>query len=226
MDDSILTSMQREVLRALFSSGMEHQGYYLTGGTALAEFYLRHRFSDDLDVFTRADRNLIDDFEDLRPRLTQMNLAIDILQLNPQHITIFLKSGSEAEQLKLEFAKDVPARMAPPLRREGIVVDSFEDIAVNKICTILSRTEPKDACDLYFILKESKFTLDFLLDRAREKEVLFETEEGKLRFAANLLSLTKLAIAPRLIKAISISEMNQYLTELAQELLLRMRPRR
>jgi hypothetical protein len=29
------------------------RGYYLTGGTALAEFYLHHRLSEDIDFFTR-----------------------------------------------------------------------------------------------------------------------------------------------------------------------------
>ncbi|MBI3956224.1 nucleotidyl transferase AbiEii/AbiGii toxin family protein [Candidatus Gottesmanbacteria bacterium] len=29
--------------------------YYLTGGTALSEFYLHHRLSEDIDFFTRSE---------------------------------------------------------------------------------------------------------------------------------------------------------------------------
>ncbi|PIP31376.1 hypothetical protein COX24_03940 [bacterium (Candidatus Gribaldobacteria) CG23_combo_of_CG06-09_8_20_14_all_37_87_8] len=43
------------------------QSFYLTGGTALAEFYLKHRFSEDLDFFSEKE-------------------------VNPQDISIYLKT--------------------------------------------------------------------------------------------------------------------------------------
>ena len=53
MESSVLTPLQKQVLVALFDSGLADREYYLTGGTALSAFYLQHRFSDDLDLFTR-----------------------------------------------------------------------------------------------------------------------------------------------------------------------------
>lgn len=47
----ILTSLQEEVLR-IFDETEEAELFYLTGGTALAAFYLQHRLSRDLDLFT------------------------------------------------------------------------------------------------------------------------------------------------------------------------------
>jgi hypothetical protein len=45
----------------------------------------------------------------------------------------------EDSGLKVEFARDVPARMAPPEMHGYFIVDSFEDIAVNKVGAILGR---------------------------------------------------------------------------------------
>ncbi len=47
----LLTPLQREFLR-LFAGLPDQERFYLTGGTALSEFYLGHRLSFDLDLFT------------------------------------------------------------------------------------------------------------------------------------------------------------------------------
>jgi hypothetical protein len=47
----IITDLQREIL-TIFSEIHDSKMFYLTGGTALAEFYLGHRKSFDLDIFT------------------------------------------------------------------------------------------------------------------------------------------------------------------------------
>jgi hypothetical protein len=68
-----------------------------------------------------------------------------------------------------------------PFRTFGkVAVDSFEDIAVNKIRAILGRdpSEPKDFVDLYFILRRSAFTLEYLLERAKKKEAALDREDG------------------------------------------------
>jgi predicted nucleotidyltransferase component of viral defense system len=113
---------------------------------------------------------------------------------------------------------------------EGVTVDSFEDIATNKICAILSRqpSEPKDFYDLYFILKESQFTLDYLISRAREKEALLDSEEGVLLLAANLLTVRNLALMRelelRVVKPTSTEQIRDFLLPLATELSQRYRP--
>lgn len=48
----ILTPLHKRVLDALFAEEAFAGAFYLTGGTALAAFYLKHRHSDDLDFFT------------------------------------------------------------------------------------------------------------------------------------------------------------------------------
>src|SRR6059036_1225209 len=71
MDSKVLTSLQERVLVALFENGLGDRGYYLSGGTALAEYYLQHRYSDDLDFFTR-DR---ESFKQATPRVREAALA-------------------------------------------------------------------------------------------------------------------------------------------------------
>src|SRR5450432_3631958 len=46
---SELTSLQTKVLRAFFE---RERGFFVTGGAALVGYYLHHRLTDDLDLFT------------------------------------------------------------------------------------------------------------------------------------------------------------------------------
>jgi predicted nucleotidyltransferase component of viral defense system len=47
----LLTPLQRRLLAEIGGSPLRDQ-FFLTGGTALAAFYLYHRYSVDLDLFT------------------------------------------------------------------------------------------------------------------------------------------------------------------------------
>src|SRR5579872_5517939 len=51
--DQILTPFHQKLLKRFAASSMGRH-FFLTGGTALAAFYLHHRLSDDLDLFTEA----------------------------------------------------------------------------------------------------------------------------------------------------------------------------
>ncbi len=192
MPASLLTLLQRRVLTSFFQSNLGQLGYYLTGGTALAEFYLHHRYSDDLDFFTRKQDRLDQDFRHFLDLIPSYGLTISSKTMSGDYLKLFVREdGSGEEELKIEFARDVPAQMATFSIHDGVVVNSFEDIATNKICAILSRqpSEPKDFYDLYFILKDSHFTLDYLINRAQEKEALLDTEDGVLLFTANLMTV-------------------------------------
>ncbi len=51
----VISDIQKSILLD-FPSVTDAGQFYLTGGTALAEFYLKHRKSNDLDFFTPIDR--------------------------------------------------------------------------------------------------------------------------------------------------------------------------
>ena len=47
----VISSVQEEIFKN-FGEVKDSDQFYLTGGTALAYFYLKHRQSNDLDFFT------------------------------------------------------------------------------------------------------------------------------------------------------------------------------
>lgn len=55
MGQTLLTPHQHDVLEFVSNEPNLTKPYYLTGGTALTEFYLHHRLSEDLDFFTEAE---------------------------------------------------------------------------------------------------------------------------------------------------------------------------
>lgn len=225
----VLSEMQARVLNALFKGGIGSLGYYLTGGTALAEFYLQHRRSDDLDLFTREKRLFKQDYEKLLGILSEQGIEIASQELSDEFMRFFVSEmGQDQEKLKVEFARDVPSMIGPPISHEEIIVDSFEDIAVNKICAILEREPPevKDFVDLFFILKETKYSVDYLVNRAAEKEGSLDSELGKLGFATNLSRVDAFRFLPRMIKPLSLVELKAFLLPIAREMIMRMRPQR
>jgi len=50
----ILTKLQRKIL-VFFSNLPDKDAFYLTGGTALSAFFIKHRMSHDLDFFTNVE---------------------------------------------------------------------------------------------------------------------------------------------------------------------------
>src|SRR3989344_1844687 len=49
---SILTPEQKLIFDKISKSEYFRSNFYFTGGTALSQFYLKHRFSEDLDFFS------------------------------------------------------------------------------------------------------------------------------------------------------------------------------
>ena len=54
----ILTNLEKKILN-LFSSLSDKDVFYLTGGTALSAFFLKHRKSHDLDFFTNVEELIL-----------------------------------------------------------------------------------------------------------------------------------------------------------------------
>lgn len=57
--DNVPTEAQRRFLEEFFNRDPICAHFYLSGGTALAGFYLHHRFSEDIDLFTRDASKII-----------------------------------------------------------------------------------------------------------------------------------------------------------------------
>ena len=169
MGQTILTKDQEAVLALIGRDKDIAPIFYLSGGTALAAFYLQHRYSDDLDFFTNAG-----DF----PQITVERIAqeiqhavgaekIEYQRLYDRRIFFFKKSGGD--DLKLEFTFYPFAHIHPPTKQGGMLIDSVDDLAANKVMATVERHAPKDVVDLYFLMTKKGYTLDTLLARAKKK---------------------------------------------------------
>ncbi len=158
-----LTAGQTAILDRLGESELADV-FYLTGGTALAAFYLHHRDSLDLDLFSR--------------RPFDPKKAIRFVTALADGPIIPHSAGDRyqftvpllGERLRVEFVHydfDLVARSG--LAHGRVAVDSLRDIAANKASAIIERVEPKDFADLFFILQRPDLDVGLVVDDCRRK---------------------------------------------------------
>ena len=161
------------VLEAFFRGGPRADDFYLTGGTALAGFYLHHRRSDDLDLFTRDAANLDRRVHEsrLHGALSAAGLAIDRAVDRGTMVQYMLEGDPDPDHrlVKIDLAFDNPPYFAAPRWLDGVAVDDLLAIAVNKV-TALGRREPRDYLDLFVIVRSGRHRLEDLMPMAREKD--------------------------------------------------------
>jgi len=146
------------------------QHFYLTGGTALAEFYLGHRKSFDLDLFT-AEKNLVLPFGRLVEDTLEREYTLTIVR-RFETFTEF-EIGFAEERIRLQLAYDSPARFENPVESDtGIRVSHYRDIITDKLLAFYGRAEPRDAVDLFFILQREDFWR--LTEMATQKDPGFD----------------------------------------------------
>jgi hypothetical protein len=166
-----LYKIQDKVLAAL----SDHFGiFHLTGGTALGRFYLHHRYSEDLDLFTNQHPGFAQAATNIRNILKkQFNTSDDKVVLYPDYIRIWIPGEAE---LKVEMVNDVAARWGAPVLYGTTPVDNVGNILANKITAIISRDEPKDVFDLVSIASNFSFNWGEVFVYAMQKAIIAETD--------------------------------------------------
>lgn len=166
--ENVLYPFQDEVLAA--AAGVE-TGFYLTGGTALGRVHLRHRYSEDLDLFVNDD----DRFQTWADRLLEKwrsaaGWQLTIQRRDPRFVRALVSKGELP--LKVEFVNDVQGRVGIPARHERFgLVDTKENILANKITALLDREEPKDLADVWGLCRRGGLVLHDALVGASSKAV-------------------------------------------------------
>jgi predicted nucleotidyltransferase component of viral defense system len=217
MTTSILTPLQRDFLRAFFTRPAS-QFFFLTGGTAISEFYLHHRYSEDIDLFT-IDHGALQLMESDIPSLAdelgcRWKPGVKAADYRP----IFLQRGAEPS-LKIDFVREAGPQLGEHQLFENVIVDSELNIAVNKVAAIFGRTAPKDFVDLYFLLKKG-YDLDELMQLAKEKDLGFT----EFYFANMLRQGQNLTTMPRMIQPLALEELHQFFQERATQIMVRLKP--
>ncbi|MBI2639141.1 nucleotidyl transferase AbiEii/AbiGii toxin family protein [Candidatus Peregrinibacteria bacterium] len=155
---TLLDATQKKFLAAFQKSELAKY-FYWTGGTLLAEEYLHHRFSEDLDFFS--DRLFFDEYiaaqiAELR-RKTGAKSVQEVKRLNRRQFVF--EYGKR--QLKVEFVYFPFPRFDKRQHSKcwKINIDSLRDIAANKTHAAFERNEPKDVFDFYWIIQRGRFSL-------------------------------------------------------------------
>jgi hypothetical protein len=165
-----LTPLQQDFLAA-FSQIPDQSSFYLTGGTALAEYYLGHRLSFDLDLFTAEAELVLPISYIIQEKCAINDLRISVSRRFVSYVEFILSRGDE--QLKVDLALDSPFRFDPPLETDlGVWVNDFQDLRIDKLLAYYGRVEPRDAVDLYFIFQRN--SINELLKLAEQKDPGFD----------------------------------------------------
>lgn len=215
MIKSQLTKQQQQFLFFFSSEKSLCSTFYFSGGTCLSEYYLHHRYSEDLDFFSEHEFNPIDITVLLQSNKNIIGYnQIDFQQSFNRNIYHLIFSPDYS--LKIEFTYFPFKRIDTKGKMENISIDSLKDIAVNKVFTIMQKPRGRDFYDLYFILKkEPHWTIKKLLELARMK---FNFRIDYLQFGAKMMEVTKLQDDPLLIHDVSNKEVEQFILEEAKKL--------
>ncbi len=202
--------IQKKVLN-LFSKSPLKDIFYWTGGTLLSVIYLHHRQSRDLDFFS----NQVFTYNQIIGFVRSLKKRLKLTKIEEKKIfdrwEFFLQ---DKDELRIEFVFYDHPKLRLRKKWQGILVDSLNDIAANKVMALFDRSDPKDLVDLYFILIKKNYKVKTLLKFAEKKfgvkleEVAFWSECCK-----NLKDLG--VISPLLIvkdKQKTIAKIKEYFT--------------
>ena len=211
-----LTPLQRELLLAFFE---RERGFYLTGGAALAGFYLHHRETTDLDFFTH-DK---DAFERGTFALTEaaadVGAALSVKQDAPGFKRYLVSRNGDSVVVDTVWER-VPG--ACPTKKEvgRVILDLPEEILVNKLTTVVSRSEPRDIVDL-MLLERSGLSIDAALPKALAKDG--GCTPATLAWVLSEVAISDGAILPG---RVPVEECRTFLAGLIDRLLRAAAPRR
>ncbi len=166
----ILSTTQKRIL-VFFGKLKDSASFNLTGGTALSDFYLGHRRSFDLDLFT-SDKGLILPFSrTVEDEFPKQGFSVKVIHRFQSFVEFEI--GEQEEKVRIQLALDSPFRFKPPEKSDiGIMVNNFHDLVVDKFLAFFGRAEPRDTIDLFFILKNTD--INELLELASKKDPGFD----------------------------------------------------
>lgn len=203
------TSLKRDFLNAWFA---EDQRFFLTGGSALGMFYLDHRRSYDLDLFTT---EAVDAFL-LRNQILRLATSIgatcEPLQSSPDFHRFELRRGDDREVVDLVIDR-VPQLDAEKNRFGAIQVDTLREIIANKWAAVLGRTELKDLVDLYFLEKAGHDIMGHVADAGKKDAGL---EPAVL---SHLIASVKIESVPGfMIRSLDLDDFQSFVDRIRRDL--------
>lgn len=195
MANTVLTKEQQNLLSILGVEPQLRDLFYLTGGTCLSEYYLHHRYSEDLDFFSinEIDTAFINTFlKSNKDNLGYVN--IDFQQSFNRNL--FFLNYNNGYQLKVEFTYFPFPRIDTTKSVNGIQIDSLIDITVNKLFTVYQKPRGRDFYDLYSINEYEEYDIKDIISHAKAK---FDTNIDLLQLGRNIMLVKELKDDPLVV---------------------------
>lgn len=207
MANNTLNELQKEFLERFFA---QDNRFFLTGGAALVGYYLHHRQTEDIDLFTLEDE-IERGFSLVNEIAREMDGEVEPIQTSPDFRRLLLRRGENAVVI------DLVHEYVYQLDREKIViggvrVDSQDEILANKLCALLSRSEIRDLVDVRELDKAGVDIESALLTAMKKDTGL---TPGQLAWVLDQITLGDDLIPPG---NVSVVELRYYLTDLKTRL--------
>ena len=211
----ILTIYQQQFLEFASKQDYISKNFYLTGGTALAAFYLRHRLSEDLDFFSEKEEVNLRVLTRILAKFKKQIKAAKVEQRSTFGIHNFFFHFPDEEVLKVDFSYYPFLRIERGTKFKSIIIDSAYDIAVNKVHTIAMQPRARDYIDIYILIKERDYSFKDLLMKAKAK---FDWHIDSAQLGTQLLKAQDVKDFPRMVKKINHQEWQEFFVKEARRL--------
>ena len=187
--------------------------FCLSGGTALAGFYLHHRYSEDLDFFSETEFDVLE----IQVFLKKVNkeLGFQKIDYEKSYNRNLFFCHFPNEVLKIEFTFFPFQKIEKPQTMQSLQVESLMDLAVNKLFTIYQRSAARDYIDLYCICKERGLEIKDLISKARIK---FESHIDPIQLGTQFIKAKDALDLPRMVKSMPEKEWRDFFVKEAEKL--------
>jgi predicted nucleotidyltransferase component of viral defense system len=211
---TILNEDQQKFLSLVVKEPYLLKRFYWTGGTVLSEFYLHHRDSNDIDLFSENQEihvPSINKFIGIAGGKLGAKKIIHKQFLGLHTYTFFLTK----RELKVDFNYYPFKRINTGFKWENLEVDSLEDITANKIQTISTKARERDFVDLYFIYKQKQFDLKKMIILAQTK---FDWYIDPIQLGKTFIQVVDLYDVPLMRVPFDRKQMENFFLDLAKNL--------
>ncbi len=211
---SILSNNQKNILSLLSKEKIISDNFYLSGGTALAEFYLNHRLSEDLDFFSEKEF----DPEGISAifKKIQKDAGIKSVKYEQSFNRNLFFLELDNDFIKTEFTYFPFPRIEKGQNIGNLQIDSLLDIAVNKLFTIHQKPRSRDFIDLYLILKmKPEWNINELMKKTHIK---FDNYLDPLQLSAQFVKVDILKDYPQMLLKISPKKWQEFFIREAKKL--------
>lgn len=212
--EKIITPEQEKILNLVSREDYLLRRFYLTGGTPLAVFYLFHRISADLDFFSEKEIHL----PSIKRFISKIQKKLKLIKVDYRKFlglhSFYLFFGKK-KFLKIDFNYYPYPRIERGRKYRNVIVDSLYDIAVNKVHTISMQARARDFIDIYFVIKEKRYSFEKLLMDAKAK---FDWHIDPVQLGTQLIKAVEVKDYPKMIKKIDHREWQNFFLNEAKKL--------